>query len=727
MLEIDNRSILALALALAFSTLAAVVLYRRTSPTLPVRLRLVLGVLRWLAAFLLLVMVLAPTVRLVRTATSASTLAVLVDNSRSMTYPETHRKLDLARAALSPDVIEGLESKARVRFFAFSDTAGPIAVERIAGLEAAGSRTDLVTGLRSVLKALDQKPSGIVLVTDGGANFGEDAVHFSSTLKVPIHVVSLAATTPTPDLSIDRVEANETASAGSKITVAVLVSGRAAEGATSLAVADSTGEVSRQAVTVSAGGGRQRVVAELDAGQPGLHRFTATLAPLGGEQVVANNSATFSVKVTKAKIRVALVAPHPSWDFAFAKRNLESDPNVELVVVLSPGSEMAVKAAGITNDLRSAVVSSDVVIVLRGAALGGVAADLAKAVWDGASALVVSPDATGSVPEALNPFEVSRKAGPRFDQARLVSPMLAEAGVGHAIFSSEAAQAGRLWSSLPPVPVDASIVGAKPTAGVVLDGMVERGGTGLGAGAASQAGQGGVPLAVVLRHGLGRVVGLAGYDLWKWDLVPKTFGVEASAFRELLAGSVRWLTEQEETKRLALSTSKSDYLWGEPVALLARVLDDDLRPLARAKVSVEVTDRERGGAVFGPAMVERSVGNHSGSADLLAPGSYMARAVATVDGEAYAEDATTFAVSARGLEDSGFDGDAALLASLARETGGRVYPAGSATSLMDDINPGNVITRTYKDLRVRLGLPAFLVLAGLLGAEWLIRRRRMLT
>ncbi|MFZ1947728.1 MAG: vWA domain-containing protein [bacterium] len=731
MLEIDGRSIIALVAALAVSTLAAVVLYRRTSPTVPVRLRLALGALRWLAAFLLLVMVLAPTVRLARTTSSASTVAVLVDDSRSMAYPETRQKLDLARAAFSPDVIASLERKAHVRYFTFSDTAGAIAPERIAGLEAGGSRTDLVAGLRRALKALEEKPSEIVLVTDGGANFGEDALHFCSTLKVPIHVVSLAAAAPTPDLSIDRVEVNETAYAGSRIEVGVLLSSRAAEGATPLVVADSAGEVARQTVTIPPGGGRQRIVAEIDAGQTGVHRFTASLAPLEAEPVTANNSAAFSVKVTKAKIRVALIAPHPSWDFAFAKRSLQDDPNVELTVVMSPGSRMAIKSPGISNDLKGAVATSDVVVVLRGASLGAAAADLAQAVWEGGSALLVSPDATGDVPEALNPFETSRKSDRRSDQARLVSPVLAEEGMGHEILAGEAAQGARLWSNMPPVPVDASIVGAKQNAGVVIQGVAVRAAISSGAGAtgaaASQASGGDVPLAAVLRHGLGRVVGLAGYDLWKWDLVPKTFGVDASAFRELVAGSVRWLTEQEESKRLALATSKSDYLWGEPVALLGRVVDENLRPLARAKVALDITDRDSGRTVARPAMSERSVGNHSGTADLLAPGSYLAKAVATLDGRVYAEDAAAFVVTRRGLEDSGFDGDAALLAGLARETGGRVYTAAGASSLVDDLNPGSVITRTYKDLRVRLGLPTFLVLAGLLGVEWLIRRRRMLT
>ena len=54
MIDASWRDILVFAAAIAGATILAIVLYRRTSPTLPLRLRLLLGVLRWLAAALII-------------------------------------------------------------------------------------------------------------------------------------------------------------------------------------------------------------------------------------------------------------------------------------------------------------------------------------------------------------------------------------------------------------------------------------------------------------------------------------------------------------------------------------------------------------------------------------------------------------------------------------------------------------------------------------------------
>ena len=719
MIEMEPRGILALVLALLGATLVAFVLYRRTSPTLPPRQRVLLGILRWLATFLVLVLVMDPGLRLARTKSAPPVVCVLVDDSRSMVYPDPASKLDRARSVLSDAFLESLSRKAEVRFFTFSDTSGQATPEQIRNLAARGSRTDLVHGITTALGALDAKPSALVLLSDGGENFGEDALHFSSALKIPVYAISAARSEPTHDVSIDRVETGETVYAGSEMGLAIYVSGRHPSPVeTRLAIRDSTGEVFSTRVTIAGGGARQRIAATLPAGDVGIHGFEAVLAPFGGEKVLSNNSMDFSVKVIKGKIRVTLVAPHPSWDFAFARRNLEADSNVDLSVVFRPGSAMAIKSPIVTNDLKRAIADRDVVVVLRGAVLGPEARDLEQFVWKGGAVLVISPDRSGDIVEAVNPFVISPQPLSRQGPPRLYGPVVAEAGVDHEIMDIEAARGGRLWASLPPIPVDGSILGVKKEASLLLSGRP-------GSREGESAG-GDVPLLSVMRYGMGRVVGIAGYDLWRWDLVPKGFGVDVSVFSELTTSCIRWLAQSEETKRLALATSKNDYLWGEPIALLGRVTDENLRALAHATVETHIYDRSSGKMILASPMAEKSAGNHSQVLDLLPPAAYMVKGTARLDGQVYADATIYFTVARRGLEDSGFDGDAALLDEIARATGGRVYSIEEAGSLPGDLSLGRVIVKSYKDVRFRLTLASFIVLVGLLAAEWFLRRRKML-
>jgi hypothetical protein len=349
--------------------------------------------------------------------------------------------------------------------------------------------------------------------------------------------------------------------------------------------------------------------------------------------------------------------------------------------------------------------------------------------------LLVSPDASGDVAESMNPLTVVRgsHSSGAAQAALTYSPVLTEAGAGHEILDIDVARGGRLWSTLPPVPVDGSIAGAKKEASILVTGVTGSSAPGEvegRGGSARPKSPGGaraeVPLVAVMRHGLGRVAVFAGHELWRWDLVPRGFGAEASAFSELVTSSVRWLVHGEEAKRLAISTAKTDYFWGEPVALAARVVDEDLKPRAGARVEAKIVDRSQGKVILMSGMIEKSAGNHVQLIDLLPPAAYTVMATATLDGTVYAEDAAGFTVSSRGLEDSDFDGDRALLGELARATGGKFYDARGAAGLADDLNPGSVIAKTSRDLRLRLSLASFLVLAGLLGVEWFIRRSKML-
>jgi hypothetical protein len=134
MIDIAPRDTIGFVISIAAATLLAVTLYRRTSPTLPLRLRIMLGVLRWFAAVIVLLLVTDPIAHVVRTQYMKPVLAVLVDDSRSMAYPQPEAKIDKVKQALSPDFVNRLESRADLRFYAFSERTVEIAPEAMNSL-----------------------------------------------------------------------------------------------------------------------------------------------------------------------------------------------------------------------------------------------------------------------------------------------------------------------------------------------------------------------------------------------------------------------------------------------------------------------------------------------------------------------------------------------------------------------------------------------------------------
>ena len=61
----------------------------------------------------------------------------------------------------------------------------------------------------------------------------------------------------------------------------------------------------------------------------GNFQYKVVLPTLEGELTNANNEKTFSIKVVKAKLNVFYLEGRPRWEYAFLKRTLERDPNIE--------------------------------------------------------------------------------------------------------------------------------------------------------------------------------------------------------------------------------------------------------------------------------------------------------------------------------------------------------------------------------------------------------------
>ena len=61
----------------------------------------------------------------------------------------------------------------------------------------------------------------------------------------------------------------------------------------------------------------------------GNYQYKVMIPTLEGELIDSNNEKTFSLKVVKAKLNVFYLEGRPRWEYAFLKRTLERDPDIE--------------------------------------------------------------------------------------------------------------------------------------------------------------------------------------------------------------------------------------------------------------------------------------------------------------------------------------------------------------------------------------------------------------
>lgn len=709
MIEISGRAAAELAACFLVAGGGAYLLYRRTTPSTPRGLRAALGIGRFIALFLVLLLAIDPVIWVKRTESSEPVVLVMLDDSGSMAHPSLSAKMDTAKAALSSGLIEALESKASVRGFTFSDRVAEQSLAELGNVSPRGSRTDLVSGLEFALERLDGLPAEIVIVTDGGVNFGKDALHYCAGLRVPVHTISVAEVMPTPDLSVDRLEFSEMAYAGSDVPLEIYLSGRNdAPVETRLSVRDSTGTVYEEVVSVPGGGARLKRMAEINAGETGLHRYSVFLDAFEGEEVVRNNAKTFSLRVIKGKIRACVVAPGPSWDFAFTRRNLIYDPNVEVYAHFTRGGARPVDIPDMIGELGPRLSELDAVVVMGGVDFQGIAADLTRFVSDGGGLLLLSAGGGVAHLEDLNPIATARAATSR--QRDPVTALVTEAGMQHEIMNIGGTFRADIWADLPPLPLAENAGAARREASILLRSEESPP----------------VPVLAAMRFGSGKVCAFTCSELWRWDLSTVGFGLDVPLYRGLLGSMIKWLVRREEAERVSLTSPRIDYEWGEPVDFVLRVVDESLKGLAGASVEGEIISEETGETAVALQFDERGPGNFSARVDFLPPGRYTARARASEGREAIGAGALSFNIDSRGLEDVGFDGDDVLLTEISAVTGGGHYPVEDAARLADEINPGEVVVNKLDEMRLYLGLSTFIFILALLAVEWLVRKRHML-
>ena len=74
---------------------------------------------------------------------------------------------------------------------------------------------------------------------------------------------------------------------------------------------------------------KQEIELKLTPQVEGSFQYTVELPVLDGELTDENNQKTFSVKVVKAKLNVFYLEGRPRWEYAFLKRTLARDPDIE--------------------------------------------------------------------------------------------------------------------------------------------------------------------------------------------------------------------------------------------------------------------------------------------------------------------------------------------------------------------------------------------------------------
>jgi uncharacterized membrane protein len=661
-------------------------------------------------------------------------VAVILDNSRSMSLADSTGATRYARATAAVEKLRKALEGGRGPALAVDlfDVNGS-ALKEGAPASPTIERTDLAAAIRkATLELRSRAVTGVVVVSDGVDNTGRPSFRDWEDTSVPIHGLGFrAGDTGDLDLAVRKPAVPPRVLVHNEMRIEVPVSktGQPAAEAT-VAIKRGREVLASQKVTFAAGAAEQVVPLTFTPREPGSFVFTAAVESAAGEKYLGNNAVYFPLRVDAEPIKVLYAEGFLRYEYKYLKARLEDDPDVGLITVVRRVSpDIPEGKSGKEFLTEETLKNIDVVI------LGDMEANFLSAAeyrrlltWlDGKnhSLLVLGgyrslgPDGFRKTPLA-DVLPVVLAEAPPYQLEDPFKLQLTPEGQKHPLFTltRDTVKDLAAWNDAPPLQGMALVQRSKPDAEeLAVNPKAVREGKP-------------APVLVVRRAGGGgHVMVLTADTTWRWSRVPRLVGQPDTLYSRFWSQAVRWLAGRsldDDRPLLAVSTDRPDYDVGRKVAVTVRRQPKPGTDLSASEASVEVLD---------PAgkTVAVILKGDSGEPDKFSGefypsvgGRYELKAELKSAGKPLANQTAEFLVQGGDLEMANTGTNPGNLRALAEVTGGVYLDIDNADELAGKIARKERRTSRVQRTEYWNSPWLFLGFLGLVTGEWFLRRRNHL-
>jgi len=685
---------------------------------------------------LVLVLLWQPAMLIGELSSQQNIIAIVVDDSRSMSIADSNGKTREAAAiaALEGGVLSGLLKRFQIRIYRLGSQLAKVdSPEGIAPVEAA---THIDDGLKQLVADTSDLPIGaVLLLSDGGNNtrgmedsgIGLETLEALRNRRLPVHTIGFGKDQHAHDIEMEDVSLAATATANARVTatVSLMQHGYLGKSAT-LTVRDGDKTLAAREVTLAADGRLQTERLCFPIGAAGARSLVFGIEPLAGEENLGNNAMTRPILVSDAKRRILYIEGEPRWEFKFIRRAEEDDPTIQVVSMLRT-SENKIYRQGISdpNELSDGFpVRPEDLFGYSGIIIGSVDADYFTPLQQellreyvnrrgggilflgGRSSLSDGGWGTSSLNELLPTFLPPGRSNFHRNPATVE---LTTAGVDSPItrLLDDPAKNAERWKKLTYL-ADYEDAGPPKPGATVLANLHTGGRT--------------LPLLITQNYGHGRTAIMATGGTWRWQMSEALGDPSHDLFWQQL---LRWLVSESPGPVTASMPVRTLMDEGR-VQLTAEIRDRQFQPAADAHVTAHIVGPEGVNALVDLQPSPETQGEYKTDWTAEKPGTYLAEITAesaSTSPQELGRDVLTFQREDGVAENFHTEQNRLLLEQLSSETGGRYWKQSELKDLPQDISysEAGISVRTTKEL---WDMPiVFLVLLGLPATEWLLRRK----
>ena len=672
----------------------------------------------------------------------SSYVAVVVDDSLSMKLhdvPGGATRLDTIKQTLlntstgQTSFLNRLDQKFKTNLYGFSGTLSRLKDGN--DLFGEGRTSDLAGALEETIKRSSGMPlSAIVIATDGASNVPSD---ISTTLRelrardIPVFTIGVGDTARPLDAELTRINMPRRVLVGSRVNIETFVGLNGYNNTKVLLGVREDGRAIKTEEFNLRGNDTQAINLEITPATPGVHRYTVEITPLDGEITIENNKQDALVEVIQGPLRLLHVEGEPRWELGKIRESLALNEKNVILVSLQRTGENKFYRQGIGNQVELATgfpATEEELFSYDGLVIGSVEAGFFTAdqlrsieafvARRGGGLLALGGRLSfdggkykGTTIDDLLP--VSLTGGPVDDAnsfTPVYKPLLTAAGQAHPItrLYEDRAQNQKTWNELPPVSVSQALTSVKPGATVLLEARKAD-----GAGAH-------IPLLVQQRYGRGQTLALTASDTWRWRMrMDSKNNAHETFWRQMLRYVVSGTPRQTE-----VSTAKDVYSLDDTINIVADVRDKKYNAAGDANATARVT-KPSGATVDVPLKFTTLNGANIYTGDFKADelGQHRIELIGQSASLGQLSANANVLVSDLNREYYSAAQNSDLLKRIAAETGGKYYTPAQSQSLLDDLTYRQTpyserVTKDLWDMPVN-----FMLLIGLLSAEWFLRKR----
>ncbi|MFM2171652.1 MAG: hypothetical protein RI957_1881 [Verrucomicrobiota bacterium] len=754
----------------------SVFLYRRSWGLRPVT-RFFLAAARALVLALIVAALLEPTAVVLETQTRPRELPVMIDVSESMAMKDQRKRpsdlleaatalghlspgenadaeraiqtldaaqrqsianasrLDLTKSALtqtSASVFQELGKNLDLSYHAFGKSqrlirdSATLQTNDVAALEANEPGTSISESLDIAANASGSAPAGIVLFSDGvdqdSSLRSEAVLRDLGSRGIPVFTVPVGLADP-DDLAIRNIVMQEVAFSGDRVPVRVQIQSSGYEKRSAkLSVLIDDRTVSQKDVLLEGGMQFEDIDFRIDLYDKAAARIAVLIEPFSDEISASNNRIDRSIRVVNEKVKVLYIEGNARWEFRYLTAILKRDPRMDVTFIASSvGPEIARNSPDHIERFpskREDAFQYDLVI------LGDTDAKfftqeelelLEELVRDrGASLLMLCGPMHAPLSYSGTPVEnmlpIRFDSDGKWDKvSESVYPVLTSEGRSSMVMTMEekTEDNDRVWSRVAPMDHLPPLLGAKPGATVLA--------TLSDAGAGSQR----YPLVAWQRYGTGKCLSIATDRLWRLR-----FNTGDKYHWRIWSQSIQFLTLSRlmgEHKRIRLETDRASYPLHGQTRVYAHVLDDQFEPIVQTGFEVNVVALDAGERKERISLRpdRTQPGLYEGFFSPTATGRYRLEAN---ENDQAVSNTTEFRVIEEKTELLDTNSRRAHMEHIAERTGGTCLSLKDLPKLNTLINREPIVTTVRSERALWDHAIILLLLIGLLGSEWLLRR-----